>query len=167
MVWCNAMRAFVLRSESIDCALFRHGHLCGGAPCRHSQRLAGPCHSRHRAEGRRSRGGQSRLVQRRGDHPTDQLCGAFGDAVCADRAVGAGCHPGFDCAGTSVDVHIGGDGWRAGRARGGVLPMRLSALHEAAGIDVLCVDKTGTPTRNELAEPRRCGIGGAAAHGRR
>jgi magnesium-transporting ATPase (P-type) len=47
------------------------------------------------------------------------------------------------------------------------LPMRLSALHEAAGIDVLCVDKTGTPTRNELAEPRRCGIGGAAAHGRR
>jgi H+-transporting ATPase len=33
----------------------------------------------------------------------------------------------------------------------GVLPTRLSALDEAAGIDILCVDKTGTLTRNELA----------------
>ena len=33
----------------------------------------------------------------------------------------------------------------------GVLLTRLSALHEAAGIDVLCVDKTGTLTTNELA----------------
>ena len=36
-------------------------------------------------------------------------------------------------------------------ARRGVLPTRLSALDEAAGMDVLCVDKTGTLTRNELA----------------
>jgi H+-transporting ATPase len=33
----------------------------------------------------------------------------------------------------------------------GVLLTRLSALHEAATIDVLCADKTGTLTRNELA----------------
>jgi H+-transporting ATPase len=36
-------------------------------------------------------------------------------------------------------------------AQRGVLPTRLSALDEAAGMDVLCVDKTGTLTRNELA----------------
>jgi H+-transporting ATPase len=36
-------------------------------------------------------------------------------------------------------------------ARRGVLPTRLSALGEAAGMDVLCADKTGTLTRNELA----------------
>ena len=33
----------------------------------------------------------------------------------------------------------------------GVLPTRLSALDEAAGMDILCADKTGTLTRNELA----------------
>jgi H+-transporting ATPase len=32
----------------------------------------------------------------------------------------------------------------------GVLPTRLSAVDEAASIDVLCVDKTGTLTQNEL-----------------
>jgi H+-transporting ATPase len=32
----------------------------------------------------------------------------------------------------------------------GVLPTRLSAVDEAAGIDVLCADKTGTLTQNEL-----------------
>ncbi len=36
-------------------------------------------------------------------------------------------------------------------ARQGVLPTRLSAVDEAAAMDVLCVDKTGTLTRNELA----------------
>ncbi len=36
-------------------------------------------------------------------------------------------------------------------ARRGVLPTSLSAVDEAAGIDVLCSDKTGTLTRNELA----------------
>src|SRR5579863_6282911 len=35
-------------------------------------------------------------------------------------------------------------------ARVGVLPTRLSAVDEAATIDVLCADKTGTLTRNEL-----------------
>jgi H+-transporting ATPase len=34
--------------------------------------------------------------------------------------------------------------------RRGVLPTRLSAIHEAATVDVLCADKTGTLTRNEL-----------------
>jgi hypothetical protein len=33
----------------------------------------------------------------------------------------------------------------------GVLLTRLSAIHEAAAVDVLCADKTGTLTRNELA----------------
>jgi H+-transporting ATPase len=36
-------------------------------------------------------------------------------------------------------------------AKLGVLPTRLSAVDEAASIEVLCVDKTGTLTRNELA----------------
>jgi H+-transporting ATPase len=36
-------------------------------------------------------------------------------------------------------------------ARRAVLPTRLSALEEAAGMDLLCADKTGTLTRNELA----------------
>ncbi|AIO70824.1 HAD-IC family P-type ATPase [Burkholderia oklahomensis] len=35
-------------------------------------------------------------------------------------------------------------------ARGGVLLTRLSALHEAAAVDVLCVDKTGTLTANAV-----------------
>jgi H+-transporting ATPase len=35
-------------------------------------------------------------------------------------------------------------------AHGGVLLTRLSAVHEAAAIDVLCADKTGTLTRNAL-----------------
>jgi H+-transporting ATPase len=36
-------------------------------------------------------------------------------------------------------------------AKQGVLPTRLSAVDEAASIDVLCSDKTGTLTRNELS----------------
>ena len=36
-------------------------------------------------------------------------------------------------------------------AKRGVLPTRLSAVDEAATMDVLCADKTGTLTRNELA----------------
>ncbi len=36
-------------------------------------------------------------------------------------------------------------------AKGGVLPTRLSAIDEAASMDVLCSDKTGTLNRNELA----------------
>ena len=35
--------------------------------------------------------------------------------------------------------------------RVGVLPTHLSAVDEAASLDVLCIDKTGTLTRNELA----------------
>ncbi len=35
--------------------------------------------------------------------------------------------------------------------KAGVLPTRLSAVDEAASLDVLCIDKTGTLTRNELA----------------
>ncbi|HEX2944009.1 MAG TPA: HAD-IC family P-type ATPase, partial [Rhodopila sp.] len=36
-------------------------------------------------------------------------------------------------------------------ARRGVLPTRLSAVDEAATMDLLCADKTGTLTRNELS----------------
>jgi len=39
-------------------------------------------------------------------------------------------------------------------ARQGVLPTRLSAVDEAASIDVLCSDKTGTLTCNELTVTR-------------
>ena len=39
-------------------------------------------------------------------------------------------------------------------ARKGVLPTRLSAVDEAASMDLLCADKTGTLTRNELAVTR-------------
>jgi H+-transporting ATPase len=35
-------------------------------------------------------------------------------------------------------------------ARGGVLLTRLSAVHEAAAMDILCADRTGTLTRNAL-----------------
>jgi H+-transporting ATPase len=39
-------------------------------------------------------------------------------------------------------------------AKLGVLPTRLSAVDEAASMDVLCADKTGTLTRNELTVTR-------------
>ena len=39
-------------------------------------------------------------------------------------------------------------------ARRGVLPTRLSAVDEAASMDVLCSDKTGTLTKNELEVSR-------------
>jgi H+-transporting ATPase len=41
-------------------------------------------------------------------------------------------------------------------SRRGVLPTSLSAVDEAAGIDILCADKTGTLTRNELAVMSIC-----------
>lgn len=42
----------------------------------------------------------------------------------------------------------------------GVLPTRLSAVDEAASLDVLCIDKTGTLTRNELAVAAICALPG-------
>ncbi|EQD37628.1 ATPase, P-type (transporting), HAD superfamily, subfamily IC, partial [mine drainage metagenome] len=56
----------------------------------------------------------------------------------------------------------------------GVLPTRLSAIDEAASMDVLCSDKTGTLTRNVLAvttvyaapgfdEPQVLGLGALAS----
>lgn len=39
-------------------------------------------------------------------------------------------------------------------ADNGVLVTRLSAIHDAAGMDVLCIDKTGTLTENHLAVAR-------------
>jgi H+-transporting ATPase len=43
-------------------------------------------------------------------------------------------------------------------ARRGVLPTRLSAVDEAALIDIFCSDKTGTLTRNELAVMSVCAL---------
>ena len=43
-------------------------------------------------------------------------------------------------------------------SRRGVLPTSLSAVDEAAGIDILCADKTGTLTRNELAVMSVCAM---------
>lgn len=48
-------------------------------------------------------------------------------------------------------------------ARQGVLPTRLSAVDEAASMDVLCADKTGTLTRNELAVTETCPMPGFTA----
>jgi H+-transporting ATPase len=45
-------------------------------------------------------------------------------------------------------------------AREGVLPTRLSAVDEAASIDVLCADKTGTLTRNQLSVATVCPMPG-------
>lgn len=45
-------------------------------------------------------------------------------------------------------------------AKQGVLPTRLSAVDEAATMDVLCSDKTGTLTRNELAVTAVCAMPG-------
>ena len=45
----------------------------------------------------------------------------------------------------------------------GVLLTRLSALHEAAMIDVLCADKTGTLTENALARRRGASVDRTAA----
>ena len=45
-------------------------------------------------------------------------------------------------------------------AKVGVLPTRLSAVDEAATIDVLCSDKTGTLTRNELSVTSVCPLPG-------
>jgi H+-transporting ATPase len=42
----------------------------------------------------------------------------------------------------------------------GVLPTRLSAVDEAAGMNVLCVDKTGTLTQNELKVVSVAPLGG-------
>ena len=41
-------------------------------------------------------------------------------------------------------------------ARSGILVTRLSAIEEAAGMDVLCSDKTGTITQNQLAVEALC-----------
>ena len=43
-------------------------------------------------------------------------------------------------------------------SRRGVLPTSLSAVDEAAGIDILCAEKTGTLTRNELAVMSVCAM---------
>jgi H+-transporting ATPase len=45
-------------------------------------------------------------------------------------------------------------------AKLGVLPTRLSAVDEAATMDVLCADKTGTLTRNELTVTTICAMPG-------
>lgn len=45
-------------------------------------------------------------------------------------------------------------------AKQGILPTRLSAVDEAASMDVLCTDKTGTLTRNELAVTAVCALPG-------
>ena len=47
-------------------------------------------------------------------------------------------------------------------AKRGVLVTRLSAVEDAATMDVLCVDKTGTITMNQLAVTGVMPMGGAA-----
>ena len=50
-------------------------------------------------------------------------------------------------------------------AKRGVLVTRLSAVEEAAAMDVLCSDKTGTITKNQLAVATLAGL--PSPHGRR
>ena len=60
----------------------------------------------------------------------------------ADRLSGLG--PG----GVAGDFHAGQRPDAQKLTQKGVLPTRLSAVHEAATMDVLCSDKTGTLTQN-------------------
>jgi H+-transporting ATPase len=47
-------------------------------------------------------------------------------------------------------IHTCRRAWRKRSGKAGRSPTRLSAVDEAASMDVLCVDKTGTLTQNEL-----------------
>jgi len=60
---------------------------------------------------------------------------------------GARGHPGS----VAGDVYAGHRAWSQISREDGVLSTRLSAVDEAATMDVLCSDKTGTLTRNELS----------------
>ncbi len=81
-------------------------------------------------------------VQWRRDHPAGGLCGIFGDAAGGDRSTGPGGASRFDSSGAAVDVHPCGDGRGSGGGAARRPATRLSALDEAAGMDVLCADKT-------------------------
>ena len=48
-------------------------------------------------------------------------------------------------------------------SRNGVLVTRLSAIEEAAAMDILCADKTGTITQNRLRVAGICPVGGRSA----
>ncbi len=50
----------------------------------------------------------------------------------------------------ALELSRGGDDSRPGRPGHGVLVTRLSAVQEGASMDVLCTDKTGTLTSNQL-----------------
>jgi magnesium-transporting ATPase (P-type) len=69
------------------------------------------------------------------------------DAVERDRSSVTHVDFGRNPRGIARDLHPGA----RSLAKLGVLPTRLSAVDEAASIDVLCSDKTGTLTRNELS----------------
>jgi len=71
-----------------------------------------------------------------------------------ERDYPSAAHVGSCCntRGIAGNIHArGGRLERDSLAKLGVLPTRLSAVDEAATIDVLCSDKTGTLTRNELS----------------
>ena len=67
-----------------------------------------------------------------------------------DRSPGAYGGSGVDPSGACLTFTLAAALGARALAHLGVLPTRLSAVDEAASIEVLCADKTGTLTQNEL-----------------
>ena len=103
------------------------------------------------AEGRAARGAQSRHVQRRPHRHAGGVCLRAHAMPLAEIVplVLTAILASIPVALPATFTLAAALGARA-LARQGVLPTRLSAVDEAATIDVLCADKTGTLTRNEL-----------------
>ncbi len=76
---------------------------------------------------------------------------AIGNVARRGRSAGADFGSRLGAGGAAGDVHSGHRHRPQALTKVGVLPTRLSAVDEAASMDVLCMDKTGTLTRNELA----------------
>ena len=102
------------------------------------------------AEGGFARGAQSRGVQWRRHPAARGLCAGFSRCRLARSSAGTDSGPRFDPGRAAGDLHSGVGARRAGAGEAGRLPTRLSAVDEAATMDVLCADKTGTLTRNTL-----------------
>ena len=104
------------------------------------------------AEGRSACRSESRALQWRHYHHAGGLCHALLKMpVARDRSAGADGRSRIDPGGAAGHVHARRRDWSAGTGASWTFcPRSLSAVDEAASIDVLCADKTGTLTRNEL-----------------
>jgi H+-transporting ATPase len=84
------------------------------------------------------------------DHHSGGVCPCPCDAGEGSHPPGFNGGSGLHTRGAAGHVYAGERLGARALARQGVLPTRLSAVDEAASIDVLCADKTGTLTRNQL-----------------